>query len=94
MVLTEIVSDLKYSAFKKDIAFNFENEYRFLIATPELDFLQTNPSYLRIKIEGSILENIDVICHPEMSNWKFNNIRSICQNIRFNRVMKSQIELK
>jgi len=30
----ESVTGVEYSAFKKDVAFSFENEFRFLIATP------------------------------------------------------------
>jgi len=83
----------KYSSFKKDVAFDFEKEFRFLIATPSID-AETNPSNIRFSISRDFIDIIEIICHPEMERWKFNNIRNMCEIFGFREPSMSQTELR
>ncbi|MEQ8519623.1 MAG: hypothetical protein RLN79_01065 [Cytophagales bacterium] len=83
----------KYSAFKKEAAYDFEKEYRLLIATPN-NFILDNPEYLRLKLSEELIQNIHIICHPEMEGWKFENIENLCKSMNLNKPEKSKIEIK
>jgi hypothetical protein len=89
----KVVVKVPYSAFKKDIAFEFENEYRLLIVSP-LEKNEDNPSKIELNITGELLNKMEIICHPEMSDWQFDNIKELCQKIKFKNVRKSLIEMK
>ena len=82
----------KYSAFKKDISYEYESEYRFIAVA---DKVKDEISKFELIIEN--LHNIEyrVITHPKMENWMYNNIYNILENFKLgNKLMKSQIKLK
>jgi hypothetical protein len=65
---------LKYSAFKKDTSFQYENEYRFLIVT--IDKLEKPETHYKIPLDLTQL-NLTFIAHPNMEEWKFENIKKL-----------------
>jgi hypothetical protein len=91
--LYEKVKNVTYSAFKKDVSFSFENEYRLLIATPK-NIAENNPPNIELKISHILFEKLDVIAHPEMLNWQYDNITQLCHDIKFRSISRSQIEIK
>jgi hypothetical protein len=64
---------LKYSALKKDIAFQYEMEYRFLIVTiSNIDEVESFTAPININKLDLI-----VVTHPNMQGWKYANIEKI-----------------
>lgn len=82
-----------YSSFKKEFAYDFEKEFRFLIATPTSE-AETNPKYLRYKITKNFIELIEIICHPEMENWKFENMKDLCSRLDLLEPIMSKTEMR
>lgn len=82
----------KYSAFKKDVSYDYEKEFRFLIATPK-NVADENPKFIRMNISQSFFDLMDIVCHPEMPEWKFNNIKSICSKYKLPKPIKSEVEI-
>ncbi len=91
--LSKTISRVKYSAFKKDTAFDFEKEYRFLITTDTYN-KNNNPSFLTIDLTKPFFEMLKVICHPGIQDWKFQNIQKLCKEFGIDNVSKSSIELR
>jgi len=82
-----------YSSFKKDVAYDFEKEFRLLIATPALK-AKSNPEFLRYSISQNFIELIEIICHPEMEQWKFDNLKRICEILKLPNPNKSKTEIR
>jgi hypothetical protein len=64
-----------YSALRKDKSFEYEKEYRFLIAAHD----QTkNKMFISIPVD---LEQLDltVISHPNIEDWQFRNLEKLIQ---------------
>jgi hypothetical protein len=91
--LTKTISGLKYSAFKKDSAFDYEKEYRLLIVTPTSS-ADNNPSYLSIDLTNTFFEMLEVVCHPQMEDWKVENIKKLCGQFNVQKVRTSSIETR
>ena len=89
----DVKINVKYSAFKKDVAYNFENEYRILMVTPT-SYSDKNPPSLELNITDRLLNNTELICHPGMTEWQIDDVKHLCKNIKFQNVRKSLIELK
>ena len=85
--------NIKYSAFKKDVSYEYEHEYRFLIATP-LTNIDKNPSNIKLDLTDNFFHNVEIICHPEMPDWQHQNIINICKDTNIKVIRKSWIELK
>jgi hypothetical protein len=83
---------LKYSAFKKDLCFQYEKEYRFLLVTKDKP---VRPKlFYAVPVE---LEQLDftVIAHPNMEDWKFDNLKTLLKLSKHNiEVEKSAIFLR
>lgn len=69
--------DLPISLYK-DTSFDFEKEYRFFILRNEGEIL---PFY-EFDILPDFFDIIQVICHPEMEDWKFKNVVKICDQFK------------
>ncbi|WP_269240293.1 DUF2971 domain-containing protein [Flavobacterium limnophilum] len=65
--------NFRFSGLKKDVSFEYEKEYRFLIATTPL---KTQPPFFAVPIEIKKLE-MSIIAHPNMESWKLNNLRKL-----------------
>lgn len=82
----------KYSALKKDLSYEYENEYRFVAFSEkpsnEIECFEINlPDF----------NNLDfiIISHPRMQTWMINNINNILiSNGMNNKLVKSEIKLK
>lgn len=83
----------KYSSFKKDVAYDFEKEYRFLIITPASE-IDSNPEFIRYNITKNFIELIEIVCHPEMEKWKFENMKKLCKKIGLSEPNKSKTEMR
>jgi hypothetical protein len=83
----------KYSSFKKDVAYDFEKEFRLLIATPTSK-AESNPEFIRYKITQNFIDLLEIICHPEMDNWKFDNINSLCEKLKLPAPSRSKTEMR
>ncbi len=79
----------KYSGFLKDLSYKHEEEFRFLLMRANnnkpFEFYEFSP--------GSLKElNFNIIAHPSMEDWKFNNIFNILKNSGLeNNLIKSEI---
>lgn len=63
----------EFSALKKDVAYAYENEYRFLInVSSRID----NKEFYEIPLDIDLLK-LEVITHPKMEQWKFENIKEL-----------------
>jgi len=82
-----------YNAFKKDVAYDFEKEYRFLIVTPTSES-NSNPKFFKYTISNDFIKLIKIVCHPEMENWKYNNLKKLCKKIGLPKPAKSEIEMR
>ncbi|WP_207493559.1 hypothetical protein [Aridibaculum aurantiacum] len=79
----------KYTGFLKDISYKHEEEFRFLLMRTEdtrhCEFFEFCPGALKD------LE-FDVISHPNMQGWKYNNIYNILETKGLeDRLLKSQV---
>ncbi len=83
----------RFSSFKKDVAYDFEKEYRFLIATPVSE-IEPNPEFFRFKITENFIKLIEIVCHPEMEKWKFNNMKKLCSNLGLPEPTMSRTEMR
>ncbi len=84
----------RLNAFKKDVCFSHEEEYRLLICSPPSKKIDKNPKFHKIKLYDSFFDDIEIICHPKMEDWKFNNIECICKEFQIKPPpQKSKIEL-
>jgi hypothetical protein len=81
-----------YSAFKKELAYDYEKEYRFLISFP-IELLDIDKRYYFFKVEDYFLNSIELVCHPEMEEWKFKNIEELCKLYKIGKPKKSNIVL-
>lgn len=85
--------NIKYSALKKDESYKYENEYRFLIKTPESG-VELNTALKEIIVTNIFFGMTEVICHPEMPEWQIENIKKISKTTNFKNINKSEIELR
>jgi len=83
----------KYSSFKKEEAYDFEKEFRFLIATP-IDKADTNSECVRLPVTKNFIELLEIVCHPEMEGWKFQNMIELCNRLGLPEPSKSRIEMR
>lgn len=81
-----------YSAFKKELAYDYEKEYRFLISFP-IESIDIDKTYYFLKIDKYFLNSIELVCHPEMEEWKFKNIEKLCKLSMINNPKRSSIVL-
>ena len=91
--LKQNLSRLSHSALRKDIAFEHEKEYRFLIMLRKK--VRKNLPYLKLKLHYFPEMKFEIITHPQMETWKQNNILPLLDvyGLPF-KVHKSEIKLK
>ena len=82
----------RLNSFKKDICFSHEEEYRLVISSPK-SIIESNPTFHKINIYESFFDDITIIYHPKMQNWKFKNIECLCKKFHLTPPRKSEIEL-
>lgn len=82
----------KKSAFKKDVCFSHEEEYRLIICSPNT-IIDNNPTFHKLSLYDSFFDDIEIVCHPKMEDWKFKNIECICKKFHIKSPQKSKIEL-
>jgi hypothetical protein len=61
--------------YRKDISFEHEKEYRFVL------FDKNGGSQIpirRVLMDGNELNKFQIITHPLMPNWQFENLKQIC----------------
>lgn len=83
---------IKYRALKKDLSFEYEKEYRFLIIT--IDKLDRVPVSYTIPIRLADL-TMTVVTHPNLELWKHKNLQKLLKLFKSNLTLeKSPIILK
>jgi len=82
----------RLNSFKKDICFSHEEEYRLVISSPT-SMIENNPKFHKINLYESFFDDITIICHPKMQDWKFKNIECLCEKFHIKPPRKSKIEL-
>jgi hypothetical protein len=65
---------VRFSALKKDVSFEYENEYRFLIIADKS--LNTLKPFYSIPVDPAKM-NFTIVTHPNMEDWKFKNIQKL-----------------
>jgi hypothetical protein len=85
---------LAYNALKKDVAFEHEKEYRFLIPILEKKGEEDIP-FFEIPIRSFYNMKFSIVTHPRMEDWKHENIRRLLStfDIPFE-VQRSAIRLR
>jgi hypothetical protein len=71
----------KFRAFKKDLCYEHEKEFRFIAVRNPLKKDENLLSY-NIGIEN-IINEFKIICHPSMENWKKENIKKIIKILNY-----------
>lgn len=82
----------RYPALKKDLSYSSENEYRFVAIAKKI-----YSENLKFELEIRDLHNLDfqIITHPKMEAWMYNNILSVLKNYGLEkRLIKSEIKLR
>lgn len=69
--------EVKIIGFQKDISFEHEKEYRFLIKQDTNNFKGDEIPFVKMKIEKFKKLKYDLIFHPKMEPWKKENIQSV-----------------
>lgn len=69
--------EVKIIGFQKDISFEHEKEYRFLIKQDAHNFKEDDIPFVKIKIQKFKKLKFDLIFHPKMEPWKKENIKSV-----------------
>lgn len=84
---------LAYSALRKDIAFEHEKEYRFLVKIGNKTKLRL--SFLKLKLPEFSGMQFEIVTHPKMDDWKRKNIQPLLDIYRLPfKVRHSDIRLK
>ncbi len=79
----------KYPAFMKDTSYAYENEYRFLFLNMESETLP----YFKLDLTINFSKLISILVHPQMEEYKFQNIVKLCKMYNFNEPSKSKVIL-
>lgn len=88
----DTLSPVRLSALVKDVCFSHEEEYRLIICSPN-NMIDNNPTFHKLSLYDSFFDDIVIVCHPKMEDWKFKNIECICKKFHLNPPRKSEIEL-
>jgi hypothetical protein len=89
----QTLPDNKFRAFKKDLCYEHEKEFRF-VAVRNPNKKDGNLVSYNINIE-EIINQFKIICHPKMENWKKNNLKKLIETLGYNiRVEDSNIRTK
>ena len=91
-VIVDNDSTVKSHTFIKDVTFIHENEYRLAILSPN-NLLDNNPKFHKLNLYDGFFDDIVIVCHPKMEDWKFKNIECICKKFHLNPPRKSEIKL-
>jgi hypothetical protein len=85
---------LRYSGFQKDISFEHEKEYRFLIYANPVYALRNDLTF-KVSLQNFKRLPFVIITHPEMADWKLNNIKELVGSYGLDfKVKPSEIYLK
>ncbi len=63
--------------FQKDLSFEHEKEYRFLIKQDTHSFKEDDIPFVKMKIQNFKKLKFDLIFHPKMEPWKKENIKNV-----------------
>ena len=84
----------RFAAFKKDLSYKHEQEYRLLIFTHPKWTEATNKKFFKFPFDFEKVK-IEIVCHPLMPKWKRKNIEKLAVKIEPEiRVSKSSITLR
>jgi len=69
---------MKYTALKKDISFQYEQEYRFLIVSKKISKPEL---FFEIPFDIQKIE-MTIVTHPNMEDWKFQNLKAMLKILK------------
>ena len=92
--LTQPAHSSIYAGMKKDESYKHEEEYRFLISAAIDWVIPENILNFKLPLGLDDLQ-VEIICHPLMEDWKFENVKMLVNRLQPNyKVEKSKIEVK
>jgi hypothetical protein len=86
--------EVKIIGFHKDISFEHELEYRFLIKQDTHNFKEDDIPFVKMKIQKFKKLKFDLIFHPKMEPWKKENIKSVIKALGSKSITIKDSELK
>lgn len=86
--------EVKIIGFHKDISFEHEKEYRFLIKQDTHNFKGDEIPFVKMTIEKFKKLKFDLIFHPKMEHWKKENIKSVIKALGSKSITVKDSELK
>ena len=86
--------EVKDIGFHKDISFEHEKEYRFLIKQDTHNFKEDDIPFVKMKIQKFKKLKFDLIFHPKMEPWKKENIKSVIKALGSKSITVKDSELK
>jgi hypothetical protein len=79
--------------FQKDLSFEHEKEYRFLIKQDTHNFKENDIPFVKMKIEKFKKLKFNLIFHPKMEPWKKENIKSVIKALGSKSIIINDSEL-
>jgi hypothetical protein len=65
----------RVSGYKKDVSYDYENEFRFLVAVADSEIGKNE--IVKIDIIGIESFEMEILAHPNNKGWEFENIKTI-----------------
>lgn len=92
----KLKDEVRIIGFQKDLSFEHEKEYRFLIKQNTHKFKEDDIPFVKMKIEEFKKLKFDFIFHPKMEPWKKENIKSVINALgsKSITVKDSELDLK
>lgn len=86
-------SEIVYSAFVKDKSFDYEKEYRFVVAT--FDDCVGKYSSFELPLGDIVKDDFEIFATPYMEDWKMKNIQKLIDiYLKGKTIRKSQLLVK
>jgi hypothetical protein len=86
--------EVKIIGFQKDLSFEHEKEYRFLIKQDFHTYVEEEIQFVKLKLENFKELKFDLIFNPKMEEWKERNIKSILKSLKVSNIEPKNSELQ
>jgi hypothetical protein len=84
---------IEWTAFKKDLSYFHEKEFRFVVTTPE-NCLGVYDSF-ELPLGDIYLDNFKIYANPYMDFWKYETLKQLLANFKLqDKLMKSSLKVK
>lgn len=85
--------NVRIIGFHKDLSFEYEREYRFLLKQ-DVNSENEDIPFLKMKIDGFDNLKFNMIFHPKMEDWKKRNIIHVINCLGFTNISSKDSELQ